>query len=292
MNSLPLVSGIITTYKREPDLVRRAAKSILNQTYSNIELVIVDDSPEDYVFRNEVEKAVSQLKGNIIYIKNPVNMGACESRNRGIQKSNGVILGFLDDDDEWHISKVENMISYFKDASVGLVYCGAISIDEKGYKKAIITEWKSGYIYNELLFYNFIGSTSFPLVRRETIIKAGLFDTHLRSSQDHDMWLRVSLISKVMYERKVLVNYYIHSGDQITKNKKAVLQGQEYLFHKYLDDIKRDKRTYWKRTSMLASAYSNNHQIMKALYYWLMAVIRDPIKLYDNCACLYHIMVK
>ena len=108
-----MVSVIITTYKREPETVERAAKSILEQTYKDIELIIVDDSPASFDKRIAVEKRVKELSSSIKYIKHETNMGACAARNTGIRSANGEYVAFLDDDDEWLPDKLEKQMKKF-----------------------------------------------------------------------------------------------------------------------------------------------------------------------------------
>ena len=79
----PLVSVIITTHNREPDLVLRAVYSVLNQTYQNIELIVVDDSSPSFAQRAEVEQKVLSVSNDILYLKHEVCQGACAARNTG-----------------------------------------------------------------------------------------------------------------------------------------------------------------------------------------------------------------
>ena len=110
-----LVSTVITTYKREPDIVHRAIKSVLNQSYKNIEIIIIDDNPTIGEFSNE--------------IKNHGNKGAQISRNNGIANAKGEFIAFLDDDDTWEKEKIEKQIKCFKD-NIGIVFCNGYIVDE------------------------------------------------------------------------------------------------------------------------------------------------------------------
>ena len=101
----PLVTVIITTYKR-PDKIERAIDSVINQTYPNIELIVVDDNIKDTQERKETEKIVERYS-NIRYIKNEKNLGGALSRNVGIKEANGEFISFLDDDDKYKPTKIE-----------------------------------------------------------------------------------------------------------------------------------------------------------------------------------------
>ena len=287
-----LVSAIITTHKRHPSIVKRAVQSVMKQTYKDIEIIVVDDSPSDYEYRDEVRKTVYKLEPSIKYIQNKKNIGACASRNIGANLAKGDILGFLDDDDEWCPNKIKKMIGLFSQKEIGLVYCGAIGVNEKEEKKELILKWQKGHIYDSLLLYNYIGSTSFPLVKKTAFDKVGGFDVDLRSSQDHDMWLRIAKEYEVDYVKDNLVIYYLHTGEQITKNREAVLQGQQRMYTKYYDDIKKDRKVFWKRSLMLSSAYGRNHKTGKAVLYWCKSVMLKPNEIRENLQVLYFSIIK
>ena len=95
-----LVSVIIPTYKRKLDFVSKALQSVLNQTYPNIEIVVIDDSPDDFPYRDDIKNYIDGLKTDkILYIRNEKNLGGSLSRNVGINAAHGDYITFLDDDD-------------------------------------------------------------------------------------------------------------------------------------------------------------------------------------------------
>ena len=108
-----LVSVIIPTYKRKLDYVSNALQSVLNQTYDNIEIIVVDDSPNDFPYRDEIKKYIEKLNDDrVIYIRNEKNLGGSLSRNVGINASRGEYITFLDDDDEYMPGKVEKQLKF------------------------------------------------------------------------------------------------------------------------------------------------------------------------------------
>ena len=120
-----LVTAVITTHKRPPEIVERALKSILIQTYKNIEIFVVDDSPAEYELRSAVKNMVeSYADRNVTYIAHKKCMGACAARNTGLEAANGEFIGYLDDDDEWFPIKIEEQLKGFDSEDVALVYCG------------------------------------------------------------------------------------------------------------------------------------------------------------------------
>ena len=112
---MSLVTCAITTHKRKPEIVERAIKSILNQTHKNIEVFVIDDSPSDWEYRNDVKSMVEGYSSqNVTYIPHEKCMGACVARNTALENAKGEYIGFLDDDDEWNPTKIDKMIKAFR----------------------------------------------------------------------------------------------------------------------------------------------------------------------------------
>lgn len=130
-----LVSAIITTHDRDPEIVLRAVNSVLNQTYDKIELIVVDDSSDHYPKRNAVENAVKAVSSGVVYIRHAENQGPCAARNAGLAQAKGYYVAFLDDDDEWVPDKIDEQLKGFSDDNVALVYGGITIIDEVRNKK-------------------------------------------------------------------------------------------------------------------------------------------------------------
>ena len=125
------VSVIITTYKRPLQIVSRAISSVLNQTYTQLELIVVDDSPSSFEGRDAIEQYIKNLPDKRIrIIQHDNNRGACAARNTGIQDSKGNYIAFLDDDDFWHPDKIEKQMRKMASGNYGLVYCRQHVINE------------------------------------------------------------------------------------------------------------------------------------------------------------------
>ena len=165
-----LVSVIITTYGRDLELLMQAINSVKEQTYNNIELIVVDDNGmgSDIQKKNQ---AMFQNESDIDYIINEKNSGAQYSRNQGIMQSNGEFIAFLDDDDIW-MHKDENKYA-FKQKKAGMVFCNGLRFynndlnDNKPYQQLFISDKPISYEIE--LRSDHIGSTSHPLIRRECL---------------------------------------------------------------------------------------------------------------------------
>lgn len=227
-----LVTAIITTYKRPVETLKRAINSVLNQTYRNIELLIVDDNT-DLALSREVEELVFSFNDarRILYLKNDGMHGACAARNLGARNSEGEVLAFLDDDDEWCNKKISIMLPLLC-AQVGLVYCkinsyrGTKLIEDKAQMEEV-----DNPLY-EMLKRNFIGGCSVPIIQKKVFFAAGEFDSQMQAAQDVDLWLRIIKLSDVLFVNQALVNYYITDGS-ITRNFKKQNAGRRRILDKY-----------------------------------------------------------
>ncbi len=291
------VSAIITTHKREPAIVVRAITSVINQSYPELEIIVVDDSPEDYPLRMEVERSVSQLQSTtgkeIRYIKHDRCKGACAARNTGLHNCRGSIVGYLDDDDEWLPGKVEKMLKGFTSEDIALVYCDNEVYTVSSNSTHVVHRKKyRGKVYDSLIIGNYIGSTSFPLIRRRCLLEIGEFDEQMQSSQDYDVWLRLALKYEIDYVDDVLVRYYIHEGEQITKNPDKKVNGLERLNKKNSEYLDAHAEAYWWRHMKIIPYYLMKGDRAKALRTWKNCARKCPFKVKGNLAYLSKIIMR
>ena len=290
-----LVSVIITTYKREPDLVIRAIKSVCVQTYSNLEIIIVDDSPADYPYRKDVEEQIKKCKNeysiDIRYIAHERNRGACAARNTGLEAARGEYVAFLDDDDEWIPEKIDKQMNVMMEEDVALVYCGCIcKNDTTGEMIKRKMEYHKGYIFDLLIYNNFIKSTSFPLIKKTCLQSIGGFDVEMQSAQDYDVWLRLSEKYQISYVAEPLVIYHIHDGERITANPIKRINGLERLNDKYKKYIEAHPEVWYERNIKLTTMYACVGEKTKALHIWAKCFYMCPQKIIESIKYLYYII--
>lgn len=282
-----LVSAIITTYKRDPRIVERALNSIFNQTYNNIEIIVVDDSPVEFEQRIEVEQLINRVSTNspfkIKLIINEKTCGACASRNIGLKESKGQIIGYLDDDDEWCPNKIESMVHMFDNPKIGLVYSNYYEMnDDSHILKTIKLKNFCDNPYEHLIRSNFIGGTSFPLLRKCAVISAGSFDEEMLSAQDYDLWLRLAKVSELTYVDEYLSIYHIHNNDQISKNHLKRILGLERIIQKNIDYLEKNFGSYHIRLMRIIPHYASERMICKAFKTWCKAVSIKPFSIFTN----------
>ena len=182
---MELVSAVIITYNRPLEILRRAVLSVLHQTYSPMELIVVNDCPDNRELSERIRQMLSQLDSGIVYLVHEKNMGACAARNTGLAAAKGTFIGFLDDDDEWLPEKTEKQVARMGDG-VALVGCDSYRVTGDGIRYHHPTMPCADPV-SAILRTNFVGSTSFPLLRTACVRAVGGFDVNVKSCQDYDL---------------------------------------------------------------------------------------------------------
>lgn len=226
-----LISVIIPTYNREKSILLSIA-SVLNQTYLNLECIVVDDASTD-----NTEEIVRQvMDSRLVYLKLNENSGSSFARNIGIRASKGDYIAFEDSDDVWMPDKLEKQIKRIKeDNEVGLVYCGYSFIkDDKEIKvpsdKYDIAKLE-GYIFNSLWEGNKIGTPTI-LIEKKCIDICGGFSEELRSLEDWEFVLRISDKFKIAYVNECLVHAR-YSPNGVNEQWECQAESIIYIFNKY-----------------------------------------------------------
>jgi glycosyltransferase involved in cell wall biosynthesis len=250
-DSKPLVSVIIPTYNRAA-LVPLAIDSVLQQTFSDRELIVVDDASTD----DTAERLQDSYGETIRYIKKTSNAGPSATRNTGMQMAHGRYIAFLDDDDEWLPEKLALQVPLMQQhPAVGMVYCGCLLVDEKGASVGQIKPEKRGYIFNDLLHKNYL-ITSSALIRKELLEKTGGFDETLAACEDWDLWMRVSQQCLIEYIDEPLLRYKAHKHN-IHHDMYKMEKNTFRVFDKCLSaiDITSRNRIYGEQSTWWAWEY-------------------------------------
>lgn len=271
---MPKVSVIIPTYNRA-EFLSTAISSVLNQTYQDFEIIVVDDSSTD----NTTELINSFSDSRIKYIRHETNKGGSAARNTGIKMSSGQYIAFLDDDDEWLPEKLEKQVELLGNSSpkVGSVYTGLLTID-KACGKVLGRSIPSGKgcFIDELIENNRIGTTSTHVLRRECFEEVGLFDESLPSGQDYDMWIRISKKFHFEYIKEPLVKYSIHEK-RISTNLEQKIKGIEIIFKRYSQLLALNRKSYSQSYLSLGVFYCYNGNTKKGREALIKSIRLYPI---------------
>jgi len=208
---MPKVSVVIPTYNRA-DYICETIDSVLNQTYKDFELVVVNDGSTDDT-KKKLEKYGSKIK----LIEQP-NSERAVARNNGVKNSTGEYIAFLDSDDIWIEDKLEKQVKFLDENNdYILVYGQCHRIDDTSNKIKIAKRQLEGYsgeIFEKLLMRNLVVSPT-PVVRREYFEKTNGFQTRYIPYEDWEFWVRFSLLGKFYYIDEPLAYYRIHPGQSV-----------------------------------------------------------------------------
>ena len=229
----PKISVVIPTYNRESKILK-SINSVLNQTYKNIEVLVIDDNSTDNT--KDVVKSIKDKR--LKYIKLPKNMGSCYARNIGIKKAKGKYITFQDSDDVYDSKKIEKQYLNLKNNKSDMDFC-KVKIIKKDNSIIFpndeqIKSINENKILDELCNGNFI-STQAIFVKRK-IIKKYMFDEDLQRLQDFDLVLRMIPNINCSFTDEVLVNLY-NQKDSISNDYNKLKQSIDIISNKnYLLD--------------------------------------------------------
>ncbi len=296
MSSNPLVSIIIPTYKGSYSL-KRAVDSVLEQTYENIEVIVVDDNNPETNFRKTTELIMSEYSINpkVKYIKHEKNKNGAAARNTGFINSEGKYIGFLDDDDIFLSTKIEKQIKYLLiHKEFPAVYCWRYQND------TLIKSNLTGDLTKEILDLSFTPTTCSLMIERGCYEKLNGFDETFRRHQDFEFLLRFFEFYKIGVVEEPLVRICGNGIDN-------ALHGQEYeqlkelfltQFKLYIEKIDAinsgfKKEVYAKHYSALLCDYLGQGEFIQSIrvlvkytyicglkfVYYVLKKIFDSVKL-------------
>ena len=277
---IPLVSVIIPTYKRSEYIIR-AINSVLNQTYKNIEIIVVDDNEFNDKFSLATQEKLEEFitKDQIIYLKHNNNKGVSAARNTGLDKAQGKYIAFLDDDDEFYPDKTKLQLDIFNNSkeNVGLVYGACLKIDVDNSIEEIISPKLNGNVH-DVLGVNHIGTPSMVMVSKIAIEKIKGFDVDLNHKEDIDFYYRLSEFFEFTYTSKIVTKYYLHPGSA-SKNDYDRLDKMLKFLKKHEIKMKKPRIRWSELQERLGELYIFNNNRPKAFHAFVLAYINRPLRL-------------
>lgn len=264
----PLTTIIIPTYNRS-GFITKAVESCINQTYDNIEIIIIDDGSTD-----DTKEVINDMDYGIIEYIWQANAGVSAARNTGIKNSSGDFVLFLDSDDRICPKFVEKSIAelQLRGEQCGATYTSAIVYNDGEFKKEInALEYK--LTQNDLLTDNPIGGISCKIVIKDVFDDIGLFDEDMNHSEDFDFFLRMLEKYYITGIDCYLCEFHNHTGEQLTSNIDNKITGQDKLYEKHKQILGQTGRAkqYYSR----GITYANDNCINKAKENFYKSVMMD-----------------
>lgn len=269
------VTVIIPTYKRS-DMLPRAIESVLNQTYSDIDIIVVDDNNPDTEYRSNTEKEMLKYADNsrIKYIKHECNKNGAAARNTGIFATDSPYIAFLDDDDYYYPEKIEKQVLFLGEhPEYNAVYCWR----QEG-KNRFIEGKHEGDLSEVLLTDRFMPGTTSVMFRAESLKEIKGFDERFKRHQEVELLLRFCQKNKVGYIPYLGVfmdmsdrQNEIH-GKMLENNKALYLSAFDERINEIDGKIEgfRDK-VYIKHYMDIIGDHLQHGHILRALKFYFMS---------------------
>ncbi len=247
-----LISIVIPVYNRA-NVICSTIDNLLEQTYKNIEIIVVDDGSNDDI--DLVMKKYS-LNKKIKYIKSSKNSGACHARNIGIDASKGKYIAFQDSDDTWKQEKLYKQLEYLKLKDADICICGMnLHYQNGSVKKFHSNEFTDKNINIENQLGKSFFSTQLIFGKKECFI-IEKFDEKFPRFQDWDLGIRLVKRFKVVYMSDTCVDRYLQN-DSISVNSEKGYKAGKLLLEKYSEDYSK----YPKAKAIFLSFYSRFQEL-------------------------------
>ena len=292
----PLVSIIIPTYARGK-YICRAIESAINQTYTNVEVIVVDDNGENTSNQLQTYQLLKPYidTGKIKYLVHKINKNGSAARNTGIKNAMGEYISFLDDDDEFFLDKISKQVQILNSLNVEWagVYCNSMDVivnknsTKKILNKAIISD---NLIEVFLSCKANFGSSSL-LLRRSVCQEINGFDETFKRHQDWEFIVRIlrKYKLKVVEPDKALLNYYIYPDNINRPFGLKIMTYREDFLSKFSQDIESSPNknkiyydNYWGVALALLSAseYLESFRYLQKACRYNFPTIKDILRIF------------
>lgn len=273
-----LITIIIPTYNREK-VIKNAIKSVLNQSYQNFEIVIVDDGSTDSTTQT-ITKVINQ-DSRIIYIKHPSNLGSQAARNTGIKSAKGDWITFLDSDDQLLPNSIKLRLDLALQKQVKVVHSECYVIYSDNNKLLFGVPPLEGRIYPNLLS---APGPVFPalFVLKDAFEKINYLDEKIVAYQEWDTVIRLAKYYEFAFVSEPTFNYDCRGTDNISKNLLRSANGYKQIIDKHWKDIIKyaGVNTLFRHYFILSQQYMNVDK-KKGIIYRILAYFYLPIFVLD-----------
>lgn len=229
---LPLISIVIPTHNRA-DVLRECLKSVINQTYKNIEIIVVNDNSKD-----ETDSILEEFKiknENFYYFSND-SVGGNAARNLGIEMAKGEYIAFMDDDDVCELDRIDTQVKLITNNENSDFIISGFYIVSSDLKRIATINYKKN-----------LDSVGFPqrwLIKKEVLIKSGYFDIEQPALQDVEFFWRLSANSNIVFDPKPVVSIR-NSAISITKDRTKMIYGINRLLLLHGNKMSKREKNIW-----------------------------------------------
>lgn len=261
-NGQELVSVIIPSYKGSENIVR-AVQSVLDQTWKNIEVFVVDDNglgTEEQIKTEKALKTLLQRDKRLSYVCHEINKNGSAARNTGFYKSKGAFIAYLDDDDVYYPNHIFECVEQLKKMpdEYGVVYSDFRWIYDNRYIQENVIGYE-GDVFTDYALGKFVLTASIVILKRKVVEELQGYDETFKRHQDWEFLLRVFSRYKVAYVKMFTMDKYMYmrnnpkDPDVYKNNRVHFIEKMKPLFEKLPDDIR--KSVYDRHYHDIAKMY-------------------------------------
>lgn len=260
-----MISVVIPLYNKEQSIVS-TLQSVLAQTYTDYELIVVDDGSTDNSL-NVVHSFVNSFTHlSVIKIVHKDNGGVCSARNRGIRESRGEYIAFLDADDIWdkdYLMEQRRMISDFPEAALWAInyaeiYNGMIT---HHIPTGLPNDFR-GYVENYFTNRDRVSDlccSSSVVLRRDVFDKVGYFDERIRYAEDTDMWWRIIALYPFAFYDRYMVFYQMDAENRALKRRRRLKYFLPYYVSKFQQPLFQSNAVFYRYINRWAVCHIRNY---------------------------------
>ena len=250
------VSIIVATYRRE-EVLKRALRSLAEQTYKNIEIILVDDN-DNLEWNEKVSKIVEAFQKTnpgvkLKYLENHPNLGSAKARNAGIELATGEYITFLDDDDIYLPNKVKEQVAVMQESNADFsvtdleLYYDDGKLSERRVRTFIKNTDKKSLLRYHLMYH--ITGTDTMMFKRKYILTIGGFAPIDVGDEFYLMHRAINGQGKFVYLNKCDVKAYVHRGEGGLSSGQQKIDGENQLFNY--------KKNYFHELDVKSKRYIN-----------------------------------
>ena len=280
MTNTPLVTVGVALYNHNKYIVQ-CLESIIGQTYSNIEIIIVDDGSTDNSFQLAKQYLESQDLNKNYQIFRHFNQGICYTQNKIAKMAKGKYISFIGSDDFWFENKITEQTDFLeKNNDLALVHSSSIKVDKNGKKKGVINpvnKINSGNLFKALIDGSGIINTPSHLYRTSVYKDIGYYDANFKF-EDLDFWLRLTKKFKIGFINTYHTYYRRHKNNFSANNQKLLFYHKELLkmYLKNITDLQLAKiaklRIYRKSYLVAFRTFQLRTFVKNLVIYWWIKI--------------------
>jgi glycosyltransferase involved in cell wall biosynthesis len=262
-----MISVIVPTYNR-PAMLIEAINSILNQTYQDFEIIVVNDAGMD------VERKIKSFNKNhnIKYLMHNENKGLAAARNTGIKEARGKYIAYLDDDDVYYPDHLETLVNFLKDGEYKVAYTDTYRVHQKKEKGKYLNLKKDllyscDFNYDRILIENFI-----PILclmhEKSCLDEVGYFDENLNALEDWDLLIRISRKFKFFHINKITseVSWRTDATTMTSERPLDFYKARKMIYEKYKNYAETNPQILNSQKEKLAHMLAKTINILEEIY--------------------------